>query len=65
MFIYCICTQYLVVAPFALITASYSAWHGGDQFCGTAEGGMEAQFLDSGRQLIFIVGGVWCLSSSS
>ncbi len=29
MLIYCICTQYLVGAPFALITA---AWHGGDQF---------------------------------
>ncbi len=32
MFIYCICTQYLVGAPFALITALNSAWHGGDQF---------------------------------
>ncbi len=29
---YCICTQYLVGTPFALITASILAWHGGDQF---------------------------------
>ncbi len=42
MLIYCICTQYLIGAPFALITASIrrgmeviSLWH-----CG---GGMEAQ----------------------
>ncbi len=42
MFIYCICTQYLVGAPFALITASIrrgmeviSLWH--------CWGGMEAQ----------------------
>ncbi len=42
MFIYCICTQYLVGAPFALITASIrrgmeviSLWH--------SWGGMEAQ----------------------
>ncbi len=42
MFIYCICTQYLVEAPFALITASIrrgmeviSLWH--------CWGGMEAQ----------------------
>ncbi len=42
MFIYCICTQYLVGAPFALITASIrrgmeviSLWH--------CRGGMEAQ----------------------
>ncbi len=27
-----VCTQYLVGAPFVLITASFSAWHGGDQF---------------------------------
>ncbi len=31
-FIYCICIQYLVGTPFALITASILAWHGGDQF---------------------------------
>ncbi len=44
MFIYCICTQYLVGAPFALITASIrrgmeviSLWH--------CWGGMEAQIL--------------------
>ncbi len=56
MFIYCICTQYLVGAPFALITASIrrgmeviSLWH--------CWGGMEAQvFFDSGLQLIYIVG---------
>ncbi len=54
MFIYCICTQYLVGAPFALITASIrrgmeviSLWH--------CWGGMEAQvsltvaFFDSGQ----------------
>ncbi len=52
MFIYCICTQYLVGAPFALITATIrrgmeviSLWH--------CWGGMEAQdFFDSGLQLI-------------
>ncbi len=59
MFIYCICTQYLVGAPFALITASIrrrmeviSLWH--------CWGGMEAQWL-SGHLHCW----VWCLSSSS
>ncbi len=32
MFIYRICAQYLVGARFILITASNSAWHGGEQF---------------------------------
>ncbi len=63
MLIYCICTQYLVGAPFALITASIrrgmeviSLWH--------CWGGMEAQvsltvaFSSSACW-------VWCLSSSS
>ncbi len=42
MFIYCICTQYLVGAPFALITASIQRGVGGDQFV-HCWGGMEAQ----------------------
>ncbi len=61
MFIYCICTQYLVGAPFALITASIrrgmeviSLWH--------CWGGMEGPGLfDSGLQLICIFW-VSCLS---
>ncbi len=61
MFIYCICTQYLVGAPFALITALIrrgmeviSLWH--------CWGGMEAQVsLDRGLQLIYIF---WSLVSS-
>ncbi len=60
MFIYCICTQYLVGAPFALITASIrrgmeviSLWH--------CWGGMEGPgFFDSGLQLICIF---WSLVS--
>ncbi len=42
MFIYCICTQYLVGAPFALITASIRRGMEGDQFVALL-GGMEAQ----------------------
>ncbi len=64
MLIYCICTQYLVGAPFALITASIrrgmeviSLWH-----CLRWYG--SPGFFDSGLQLICIVGsGV--LSSST
>ncbi len=32
MLIYCICTQYLVGAPFSFNYCLNSAWHGGDQF---------------------------------
>ncbi len=42
MLIYCICTQYLVGAPFALITASIRRGMEGDQFV-HCWGGMEAQ----------------------
>ncbi len=54
MFIYCICTQYLVGAPFALITAS--AWHGGDQFVALLRWYERPGFFDSGLQLICIFG---------
>ncbi len=63
MFIYCICTQYLVGAPFALITASIrrgmeviSLWH--------CWGGMEARFLWQWPSA-HLHCWVWCLSSSS
>ncbi len=59
MFIYCICTQYLVGTPFALITASIrrgmeviSLWH--------CWGGMEAQvsltvaFSSSAQELVLL-----------
>ncbi len=64
MFIYCICTQYLVGAPFALITASIQRgmeviigmevvcssgmWKWYDQWYGSSG------FFDSGLQLICI-----------
>ncbi len=54
MFIYCICTQYLVGAPFALITASIR--HGGDQFVALLRWYGSPGFFDSGLQLICIVG---------
>ncbi len=54
MLIYCIGTQYLVGAPFALITASIlnSAWHGGDQFVALLRLYGSQGFFDSGLQLI-------------
>ncbi len=55
MFIYCICTQYLVGAPFALITASIRRGMEVISF-GTAEVVWKPRFLDSGLQLICIVG---------
>ncbi len=58
MYIYCICTQYLVGAPFALITAS--AWHGGDQFVALLRWYESPGFFDSGLQLICIF---WSLVS--
>ncbi len=54
MFIYCICTQYLVGAPFALIFNL--AWHGGDQFVALLRWYGSPGFFDSGLQLICIVG---------
>ncbi len=48
MFIYCICAQYLVEAPFALITASISEWHGGDQFVALLSWYGSPGFFDSG-----------------
>ncbi len=64
MFIYCICTQYLVWAPFALITASIrrgiemiSLWH--------CWGGMEAQVsLTVTFSSSAFCGGSWCLDPS-
>ncbi len=56
MFIYCICTQYLVGAPFALITASIQRWHGGDQFVALLRWYGSPGLFDSGLQLICIVG---------
>ncbi len=56
MFIYCICTQYLVGAPFALITALILAWHGGDQFVALLRWYGSPGFFDSGLQLICIFG---------
>ncbi len=59
MFIYCICTQYLVGAPFALITASM--WRGMEVISlGTAEVVWSPGFFDSGLQLICIF---WSLVS--
>ncbi len=54
MLIYCICTQYLVGAPFALITASIQ--RGGDQFVALLRWYGSPGFFDSGLQLICIVG---------
>ncbi len=56
MLIYCICTQYLVGAPFALITCLNLAWHGGDQFVALLRWYGSPGFFDSGLQLICIVG---------
>ncbi len=57
MFMYCICTQYLAGAPFALITVNYlnSAWHGGDQFVALLRWCEAQVFFGSGLQLICIV----------
>ncbi len=60
MFIYCICTQYLVGAPFALITCLNLAWHGGDQFVALLRWYGSPGFFDSGLQLICIF---WSLVS--
>ncbi len=46
MLIYCICTQYLVGAPFA------SAWHGGDQFVALLRWYGSLGFFDRGLQRI-------------
>ncbi len=50
MLIYCICTQYLVGAPFALISAFNSSWHGGDQFVALLRWYGNPGFFDSGLQ---------------
>ncbi len=60
MFIYCICTQYLAGAPFALITALNLAWHGGDQFVALLRWYGSPGFFDSDLQLICIF---WSLVS--
>ncbi len=60
MFIYCICTQYLAGAPFALITALNLAWHGGDQFVALLSWYGSPGFFDSDLQLICIF---WSLVS--
>ncbi len=60
MFIYFICTQYLVGAPFALITASIQAWYGGDQFVALLRWYGSPGFFDSVLQLICIF---WSLVS--
>ncbi len=56
MFIYCTCTQYLVGAPFALITASIR--HGGDQFLALLRWYGSPGFFDSSLQLICIFFGL-------
>ncbi len=56
MLIYCICTQYLVGAPFALITASIRRGMEGDQFVALLRWYGSPGFFDSGLQLICIVG---------
>ncbi len=56
MLIYCICTQYLVGAPFALITASIRHGKEGDQFVALLRWYGSPGFFDSGVQVICIVG---------
>ncbi len=53
---YCICTQYLVGAPFALITASIRRGMEGDQFVALLRWYGSTGFFDSGLRLICIVG---------
>ncbi len=60
MFIYCIFTQYIAGAPFALITASIRRGGGGDQFVALLRWYGNPGFFDSGLQLICIF---WSLVS--
>ncbi len=53
MFIYCICTQYLVGAPFALITASIQRGMEVVKFVALLRWYVSPGFFDSGLQLIF------------
>ncbi len=56
MLIYCICTQYLVGAPFALITASIRHGMEVDQFVALLRWYGSPGFFESGLQVICIVG---------
>ncbi len=51
---YCICTQYLVGAPFCFNYCLNSAWHGGDLFVALLRWYGSPGFFDSGLQLICI-----------
>ncbi len=59
MFIYCICTQYLV-GSFYFNYCLNSVWHGGDQFVALLRWYGSPGFFDSGLQLICIF---WSLVS--
>ncbi len=54
MFVYSICTQYLVGDPFCFNYCLNSAWHGGDQFVALLRWYGSPGFFDSGLQIICI-----------